>query len=152
MNDGRDSNDLDRAHDHNPPAFNLPRIVTISCAVLIAAHALRLLLDQDANAEIFLQFAFIPERYASMSEVHAWPGGLGAAVWSFVTYSFLHGDWMHLTLNVVWLAAFGAAVARRLKGLWFFILCALCSVAGAVTHLLVYGPDSGIVIVASAAV
>ena len=35
------------------------------------------------------------------------PGGLGAQIWTFVTYALIHGDWTHLGLN--------ARVAARLR-------------------------------------
>ena len=34
-------------------------------------------------------------------------GGLGPQIWTFFTYSLLHGSWMHLGLNGIWLLAFG---------------------------------------------
>ena len=36
-----------------------------------------------------------------------------AMPWTFATYALLHGSWMHVIFNSVWLAAFGSPVARR---------------------------------------
>lgn len=38
----------------------------------------------------------------------------GEKAWTFVTYAFLHGGWMHLILNMVFLWAFGPNVEDRL--------------------------------------
>jgi len=43
---------------------------------------------------------------------------------------FVHGDWLHLGLNALWLAAFGSAVARRFGPLRFLGLYLLSGVAG----------------------
>ena len=41
------------------------------------------------------------------------PGGFGAQVWTFFTYSLIHADLTHLGFNALWLLAFGTPVARR---------------------------------------
>ena len=38
----------------------------------------------------------------------------GSEYWTLVTYMLLHGDWMHLTFNALWLLVFGTPVARYL--------------------------------------
>ena len=66
----------------------------------------------------------------------AWPGGLAADIWTFVTYAFLHGDLNHLVFNSIWLLAFGSPVARRF-GTWRFLVFFAPSAAagGALVHL-----------------
>ena len=59
------------------------------------------------------------------------PGGLGADIWTFVTYAFIHGDWTHLGLNGVWLLAFGTPVARRFGMARFLAFFAVTAAAGA---------------------
>ena len=56
------------------------------------------------------------------------PGGAGAKVWTFVTYSLLHANLSHIGFNVLWLLPFGSALARRF---------------GAVALLSVHGGDGG---------
>jgi membrane associated rhomboid family serine protease len=60
---------------------------------------------------------------------------LGAEIWSFVTYAFIHGDWTHLGLNSVWLLAFGTPVARRFGAVRFLAFFAVTAAAGAAVHL-----------------
>lgn len=53
------------------------------------------------------------------------PAGMAMAVLSFFTAMFLHGSWMHLIGNMVFLQAFGKAVEARLgsfKFLLFYLL------------------------------
>ena len=67
---------------------------------------------QDNDCSVL--FAFDPVRYgAAVLPAGGLPGGLGAQVWTFVTYSLLHANWTHLGVNAIWFLPFGTAVARR---------------------------------------
>ena len=61
--------------------------------------------------------------------------GLGAEIWTFVTYALIHGDWTHLGINCVWLLAFGTPVARRFGAIRYLAFFAVTSAAGAAAHL-----------------
>jgi membrane associated rhomboid family serine protease len=119
------------------PIFNVPTVVTATIAVLALIHALRaFVLTQEQDIELLLLFSFIPARYdASLLAQGAVPGGLAAEIWTFVTYALIHGDWMHLGLNCVWLLAFGTPVARRFGAIRYLAFFALTSAAGAAAHL-----------------
>jgi membrane associated rhomboid family serine protease len=118
------------------PIFNVPGVLVATLATLVLVHVVRLLLSQDADIELLLLFAFIPARYdTNILANAAWPGGLGADVWTFVTYSLLHADWMHLLFNSVWLLAFGTPLARRFGPVRFLAFFAVTAAAGAFAHL-----------------
>jgi membrane associated rhomboid family serine protease len=68
----------------------------------------------------------------------AWPGGVAADLWTFVTYALLHADLSHLLLNGVWLLAFCAPVARRFGTMRFLAFMAATAIAGAVAHLVTH--------------
>ncbi|MEP9376036.1 rhomboid family intramembrane serine protease [Aquabacter sp. CN5-332] len=104
---------------------------------MIAIEALRTVLSEDANIEILALFAFIPARYDSAAEF-ALPGGLGADIWTFVSYALLHGNWVHLLVNLVWMLAFASPVARRFGTVRFILFCVVTAVAGAAAHLAAY--------------
>ena len=122
------------------PIFNIPAVMLATLAVLVVIHAGRmLLLSQQENVEFLLRFAFIPARYDSNILPGAeWPGGLAADLWTFVTYALIHGDWMHLGFNAVWLVAFGTPLARRFGPTRFLAFCAATAATGAVAHLLTH--------------
>jgi len=82
----------------------------------------------------------------------ALPGGLGAQIWTFVTYALLHASWIHLGVNAIWFLPFGSAVARRFGALRFLIFFAVTAAAGALAHLFAYGGQDAPVIGASAAI
>jgi membrane associated rhomboid family serine protease len=121
------------------PIFNVPAVLAATLAVLVLIHIGRGLLSQDADIEVLLLFAFIPARYDSNILANAaWPGGVGGDVWTFVTYSLLHADWMHLLFNSVWLLAFGTPLARRFGPARFLAFFAVTAAAGAVAHLITH--------------
>ncbi|MCZ4091657.1 rhomboid family intramembrane serine protease [Sinorhizobium psoraleae] len=53
---------------------------------------------------------------------------------TFVTYSFLHGDFMHLAMNMLFLWVFGDNVEDALGHFRFLVVYLLCAAAGALAH------------------
>ncbi len=80
------------------------------------------------------------------------PGGFGAEIWTFVTYSLIHADWTHFGVNAVWLLPFGSAVARRFGALRFLAFFAVTAAAGAAMHLVTHAGEQFPMIGASAAI
>ena len=121
------------------PMLNVPAVLVGTLAVLVLIHAVRWLLSNTAEVEFLLLFAFIPARYdASIVTNAVWPGGLGADIWTFVTYALIHADLMHLGFNAIWLLAFGTPVARRFGPARFLAFCAVTAAAGALAHLVTH--------------
>jgi len=60
---------------------------------------------------------------------------------TYITYAFLHGDFMHLASNMLFLWVFGDNVEDALGHLRFLLFYLLCAAAGALVHGLVQ-PDS----------
>ena len=134
----------------NEPALNVPRSVAWAAAALTAVQIVRDLLPDEIDLTLLLALAFIPARYSGAAlEL---PGGYLTAVTAFVTYMLVHAGWVHLVVNVLWMLAFGSAVARRLGGVDFLTFSVLCGIAGAVTHLALHYGDMAPVIGASAAI
>ncbi|OYX84533.1 MAG: rhomboid family intramembrane serine protease, partial [Azorhizobium sp. 35-67-5] len=105
---------------------------------MIVIHVLRTyVLSEDMDFEVLGLFSFIPGRYDPSAEFHL-PGGLGAELWTFVTYAFLHANWMHLGINLVWMLAFATPVARRFGTPRFLAFFAATAAAGAAAHLVTH--------------
>jgi membrane associated rhomboid family serine protease len=133
--------------------LNVPPAVTAMLLVLGLVHAVReLILTRQANIEVLELFAFIPARYDPVVVAQGVPGGVGAQVWTFVSYALIHGDLTHLGVNAVWLLAFGSAVARRFDTVRFIIFMAVTAVAGAAMHLATHWGEHVAVVGASAAI
>ncbi|HEX2216046.1 MAG TPA: rhomboid family intramembrane serine protease [Xanthobacteraceae bacterium] len=134
--------------------FNIPSVVVATIGALVLVHAVRTLgLSPRDNIQLLLLFSFIPARYdSSLLAPDTVPGGWGADIWTFVSYAFIHGDWIHLGLNSIWLLAFGSAVARRFGATRFLAFFAITAAAGAGVHLLAHAGDVWPMVGASAAI
>jgi membrane associated rhomboid family serine protease len=134
----------------NEPALNVPKVVIGVAALLVAVQVIRGLLPDEFDVTFLLALAFIPARYSGAAlEL---PGGYLTAVTSFVTYMIVHAGWVHLLVNLLWMLAFGSAVARRMGSLDFLIFSVLCGIAGAFTHLAFHYGEMAPVVGASAAI
>jgi membrane associated rhomboid family serine protease len=152
------------SHDPRPPArepaLNLPSVIVWLLAVLTLIHAGRSLLSDYDEYLVMSWLAFVPARLTlwlapeRLDEVvnalaqSAAGQDIGdrlqlarllladgsVRLWTVLTYGFLHGSWMHLASNGLWLAAFGSPVARRLGTARFLNLLALATVGGALLH------------------
>ncbi len=155
------------------PMFNLPGIVVLFIAAFAVVHGVRdWLLSVDMDDWVLATFAFVPGRLSFLwnpfgvsdvlEKLSARDGSLAMGQyflgegtpqpWAVMTYAFLHGDWVHVGVNSVWLAAFGAPVARRFGPLRFAIFFLVAAVGGAAAHLLAHAYDLTPVVGASASV
>lgn len=133
------------------PILTLPPALT-AYILLIAVIHLRVLLPPEMENWTVDVFGFIPKRYDSTLLDISFPGGEGAKVWSFVTYSLLHANLTHIGFNVLWLLPFGSALARRFGAARFFVFMTVTAAAGALAHLLTHEHAIAPMIGASASV
>ena len=136
------------------PVFNIPGVIVAMLVVMAIIHAARtwLLTPAESNSLLWL-FAFDPLRYGGgLLPGAVLPGGFGAEIWTFVTYSLLHANWTHFIVNAIWFLAFGTAVARRFGTARFLAFFAVTAAAGAIAHLLAYPGQNAPVIGASASI
>ena len=116
-------------------AINLPPAVMWLIGINVAIQLLRSVLDEPTDNAIILMFGLVPASYTGGN------GDLLSQIAAPITYQFIHGGWVHLVINMVTLAAFGAPVERML-GVRRFVLFYLSAgiVAGAL-QIVLY-PDS----------
>ncbi|MBM3520825.1 MAG: rhomboid family intramembrane serine protease, partial [Alphaproteobacteria bacterium] len=93
-------------------------------------------------------FAFIPARLTHA----AYAAPTGAAYWTFLSHAFLHGSWLHLAMNSLWLLVFGTVVARSLGAARFLLLSAISAIAGAAAMLVNHWGEALIMVGASGAI
>lgn len=131
------------------PVFNLPSVIVVLGAILVAVHAIRVLLFRPSETFwILFAFAFIPARYSEISSQLPLPL---AAWWSPVTYAFLHGGWAHLAMNLFWMAAFGTPLARRVGTIRFLAISVIAALGGAAMHY-VFHPGEMVPVIGASAV
>jgi membrane associated rhomboid family serine protease len=81
------------------------------------------------------------------------PAAIGIPVeLTFLTYMFLHGGWMHLIGNMLFLWVFGDNVEHAMGRLRFLLFYLACGVAGGVMHYLSVPDSTAPLIGASAAI
>lgn len=148
--------------------FNLPLVVLWTIALLFAIEGFCQLVSPETYLEILQRFAFVPGRFTyafdpelvplnfdELSQREAAQFFLGDGRpqwWTVLSYALLHGSWLHVAVNAIWFAAFGAAVARRFGATRFLLFCACAAVSGALVHYLTHMKDLEPVVGASAAV
>ena len=133
------------------PLLTLPGALTAYILLLAVIH-LRVLLPPEWENWTIDVFGFIPKRYDSTLLAIDFPGGAGARVWTFVTYSLLHANLSHLGFNVLWLLPFGSALVRRFGAVRFFLFMAVTAAGGALAHLVTHEHAVAPMIGASASV
>ncbi len=77
---------------------------------------------------------------------------LGQALWPFLTSLFLHGGWLHLANNLVFLAIFGTLVERHLGAFWLVALFFATGLVGSMLQVAFpydWGPPADLVVGAS---
>lgn len=131
---------IDETPRANPPIFNVPGVVLAGLVVFILIQALRsYVLAPDTDDWLITEFSFVAGCYAENCTLE-FGRDAGAQWWSPLTYAFLHGDWMHVGLNAIWMLAFGTPVARRLGTVRVLAFAAFGAIAGALTFY-VFNPD-----------
>lgn len=132
----------------SPPIFNLHGAILALAAICISVHVVRTyILSPESDMRLVIDTAFFPIRYMPDLFTLDFP-----TLFSPVTYAFLHGDWVHLTINIVWLTVFGSPLAFRIgwrRSIAFWIVTAALAAAA---HLVIYFGDAVPVIGASGAV
>ncbi len=72
--------------------------------------------------------------------------------WTFLTYAFLHGDWMHLGGNMLFLWVFGDNVEDAMGHIRFLFFYLACAAAAALFHGMLMPLSEGPLIGASGAI
>jgi membrane associated rhomboid family serine protease len=130
------------------PILNIPWPVAALVLVLVAIHAARWFAGEDIYLWSTAVFGFVPAQLTG-----TWRPSLpGAEAWSFLSYAFIHGDWLHLIFNSLWMIVFGSVVARRLGPIRFFLHAAIAAVVAAMASLALHWGETVFVIGASGAV
>ena len=104
-----------------------PLIVWALAAAMLGAYGLFSLAGAPTQANLFVAFALIPERFdpESPARFGSWIAALGA----LFGHAFLHAGWWHVGANAFFFFLGGRVVARRL-GAWRFALLFLAATVG----------------------
>lgn len=128
------------------PIFHLPPVVKYLCLANIAAFLTGKIFPELLTNERLYALAFVPARYFGTEPLNM------AGLWSPLTHMFLHAGWIHISINVGMLMAFGAATEKALGGRKLLLIYFATGVLGAFTHALVFSTSEGPLIGASGGV
>jgi membrane associated rhomboid family serine protease len=127
-------------------AINLPPTILWLIVINLAIQGIRELLGDAVDQALVLQFGLVPAAYKG-------PGGdLLSMVAAPFTYQFLHGGWVHVGVNMLSLAAFGAPVERTLKPARFLAFYLSAGVVAGLIHVAFYSSSTDPVIGASGSI
>lgn len=137
--------------DKDEKAFNAPPVTKYLVAVIILAHILIMVTDEDTLNWIYENLAFNIDNAALVFQ-GAGGGSLGALVFTLNSHMFLHHDFMHLLVNAFMLLAFGAMVERYYGVGAFITVFLMAGWAGALGEFWVSSDTGGYLYGASGAV
>lgn len=116
------------------PLFNVPGVILALGGAMIAVHVIRhYLLSPEQDQQVIYLLAFYPASFGEHAASAPFPF---SKFWSPLTHGLLHGDFLHLAMNLIWMTAFGSPVAQRFGVFRFLMLTIICTSAGALLHYL----------------
>ena len=99
-------------------------------AINIAIYAFQGGTSDKVATEILLNFALFPVAVSG----EAVTGGFMPPSLTLFSYMFLHGGWMHVLLNMLFLFVFGDNIEDALGHGRFLVFYLLCGIAGGAAH------------------
>lgn len=123
-------------HDKNPLKIVAFQLVTVSFILLCTGAFLwQLGLPQQAETHAVYAYGLVPSVLFDVNilpaEVNALPSEL-----TLFSYMFLHGGWLHLLGNMLFLWVFGDNIEDSMGHLRFILFYLLCGLAAGLTHSL----------------
>ena len=120
-----------------------PALVTIGLIALnVLAFMVELTQPSEAALQSFIQaWGVVPREYSTAQDL---PPAIPLPFWStLLTSMFLHGGWMHLGGNMLYLWIFGDNLEKVMGAGRFVIFYLACGLAASSAHI-VFGPGSTI--------
>lgn len=121
------------------PSRSVPYVVYALIGLNAAVFLFELSLGEDL-ARLFASFGVTPFRVSEALDT--WADDPGAYL-SFITSMFLHGGWMHLLGNMIFLYVFGDNIEDRFGHGRFLLFYLLTGAAAAATQVFIE-PSSGV--------
>ena len=120
-----------------------PAIVTFSLIGLnVLAFLIELAQPSEAALQSFIQaWGVVPREYSAAQDL---PPPIPLPFWStLLTSMFLHGGWMHLGGNMLYLWIFGDNLEKVMGAMRFVIFYLVCGLVASFAHIM-FGPGSNI--------
>lgn len=118
----------------------LTRSVKAIMALCVGVYVLQLALPKGVDIHLVYWFGLSVEGIRS-----GW-------VWQFLTYTFLHGSFVHILMNMLGLFFLGPELERTMGTRTFTAMLAFCGILGGLGWLLLTYPYEGVCVGASGAI
>jgi membrane associated rhomboid family serine protease len=102
------------------------RIVPVVTYILIVLNVLVFLVELSSGDAFVMKWAFVPSRFLA---------NMSAEFLTLFTSMFMHGGWLHLGGNMLYLWIFGDNVEDRFGHVGFLIFYLLCGLAATAAQL-----------------
>jgi len=123
------------------PSRTTPVVTILIIIVCFFVFLYEVILPPDLREIFISMFAVIP--YEITHGVDVPPPDPLTPYGNLISYQYLHGSWMHILGNMLFLWVFGDNVEDKLGKLKYFIFYTVCGIVAALIQVLVY-PNSNI--------
>jgi len=117
----------------NVPSRGIPFVNYALIGANVLAFLFELSLGRDLQTFIYA-FGMVPERVITIATQH--PAMIHWAVLPVLTSMFLHGGWLHLLGNMLFLYIFGDNVEGAMGHTRYMVFYLACGFAASLTHLI----------------
>src|SRR5215470_13673003 len=107
-------------------------VVYAIIALNVLVFLIQLVADDDIQVAMLRNFALFPAAIGGGVAT----GAMLPPVLTFVTYMFLHGSWLHIIFNLLFLWVFGDNIEDALGRLRFLAFYLLCGIIGGLAYTL----------------
>ena len=111
----------------------VPRIIVFLALIILTFQLIMQFAEEPLTLVLIVEMALFPARFFAENMGGLPGGGAGCFLAGFIR--FLHSGWSHCLINLIWLVAFGAPVARRLGARRFLALYLACIVVGGLVQI-----------------
>src|SRR5580693_8095124 len=114
-------------------------VTTLLIVVNVVVFLYQLSLPAKAGAALVESFGVVPARTAELLEGpgdHLEASRVELALLPLATSMFLHGGWLHLLGNMLFLWVFGASVEDRLGHIVYLMFYLICGIGAGVIHVI----------------
>ncbi len=127
------------------PTRRVPVMTLLLIAVNVVVFLYEVTLSQRGQQRLFLQYGAVPARFADGSIT-------GGDVLTLVTSMFLHGDWLHIGGNMLYLWIFGNNIEDRMGMVRYLIFYFLSGFAAGAAQIVIDPSSTAPMIGASGAI
>ncbi len=124
--------------DRNPYAPVTWTLIVLNLAIFLVQDSA----SDKTSTQLLVNFALFPVAVTG----EAVTGGFMPPSFTLITYMFLHGGWLHVFLNMLFLFVFGDNIEDALGRGRFLLFYLLCGIAGGAAHMLA-SPGSNVPLV-----